>query len=83
MHYFPVNKTKKIKNFNPNLKEVKYQPDSDWKLVWSDELSEFHNNFFILLNLAVGGASAGRPNASTKFPQYMYIDWIRVYQKKD
>lgn len=49
----------------------------------SDELSEFHNNFFILLNLAVGGASAGRPDASTIFPKYMYVDWIRVYQKKD
>ncbi len=47
----------------------------------SDELSEFHEEFFILLNIAVGGAHAGRPDATTDFPQYMYIDWVRVYQR--
>lgn len=47
----------------------------------SDELSEFHQEFFILLNIAVGGAHAGRPDATTNFPQYMYIDWVRVYQR--
>ncbi len=47
----------------------------------SSELSEFHEEFFFLLNIAVGGAHAGRPDATTEFPQYMYIDWIRVYQK--
>jgi len=47
----------------------------------SSELSEFHEEFFLLLNIAVGGAHAGRPDATTDFPQYMYIDWVRVYQK--
>lgn len=47
----------------------------------SGELSEFHEEFFILLNIAVGGAHAGRPDATTDFPQYMYIDWVRVYQR--
>lgn len=47
----------------------------------SEELSEFHEEFFILLNVAVGGKWAGRPDDSTTFPQYMYVDWIRVYQK--
>lgn len=47
----------------------------------SGELSEFHEEFFILLNIAVGGAHAGRPDASTEFPQHMVIDWIRVYQE--
>lgn len=46
-----------------------------------DEFSEFHKDFFILLNIAVGGTWAGRPDETTKFPQYMYIDWVRVYQK--
>lgn len=46
-----------------------------------DELSEFHNEFFLLLNIAVGGTWAGRPDDSTPFPQYMYVDWIRVYQQ--
>lgn len=43
----------------------------------SNELSEFHEDFFILLNLAVD-----HPGAGSKFPQYMYVDWVRVYQKK-
>ncbi|MDJ0654445.1 MAG: glycoside hydrolase family 16 protein [Xanthomonadales bacterium] len=45
----------------------------------ADERSEFHQDFFILLNIAIGGS--GRPNDSTPFPQVMYVDWVRVYQK--
>ena len=46
----------------------------------AEELSEFHEDFFILLNVAVGGSFAGRPNDSSIFPQYMYADWVRVYE---
>lgn len=49
--------------------------------ITSEALSEFHKDFFILLNVAVGGAYAGRPDASSIFPQYMFVDWIRVYKK--
>lgn len=49
--------------------------------ITSEEMSEFHKEFFLLLNVAVGGSHAGRPDESTSFPQYMYVDWIRVYQK--
>lgn len=45
------------------------------------ELSEFQNNFFLILNVAVGGNWPGPPNASTQFPQTMQVDWIRVYQE--
>lgn len=51
--------------------------------ITTNELSEFHKDFFILLNIAVGGSHAGRPNANTRFPQYMYVDWVRVYKKKE
>lgn len=43
--------------------------------------SEFQKEFFILLNIAVGGTHAGYPDETTIFPQYMYTDWIRVYEK--
>ena len=43
--------------------------------------NEFHQPHFILLNLAVGGTHAGRPDATTRFPQSMYVDWVRVYQR--
>lgn len=45
------------------------------------EFEEFHEEFFILLNIAVGGKYAGRPDSSTRFPQRMYVDWVRVYQR--
>lgn len=45
------------------------------------ELSEFQNNFFIILNQAVGGSWPGNPTSSTVFPCYMYVDYVRVYQK--
>lgn len=41
----------------------------------------FDHPFYILLNLAVGGGFVGPPNASTVFPQTMFIDYIRVYEK--
>ena len=46
------------------------------------EFSMFHKEFFFLLNIAVGGTFAGRPDETSEFPEYMYVDWIRVYQKK-
>jgi beta-glucanase (GH16 family) len=49
--------------------------------ITAEELSEFHREFYILLNLAVGGTYAGRPDETTKFPQYMFVDWVRVYKK--
>lgn len=43
------------------------------------ELSEFQNNFFVILNIAVGGNWPGYPDATTEFPQTMQIDYVRVY----
>ena len=34
---------------------------------------------FLLLNLAVGGAWPGNPDATTVFPQRMLVDYVRVY----
>ncbi|MDP5082512.1 MAG: glycoside hydrolase family 16 protein [Winogradskyella sp.] len=49
--------------------------------ILAEDFEAFHKDFFIILNIAVGGSFAGRPNATTNFPQYMHIDWIRVYQQ--
>lgn len=40
----------------------------------------FDHPFFLLLNVAVGGSWPGNPDAKTKFPQKMYIDYVRVYR---
>jgi len=43
-------------------------------------LSAFQNKFFFLFNIAVGGDLPGSPNSSTQFPQYMFVDYVRVFQ---
>lgn len=43
--------------------------------------AEFYDDFFILLPITVGGADAGSPGHTTEFPQRMYVDWVRIYQK--
>ena len=40
----------------------------------------FDKPFFLLLNLAVGGAWLGNPDDTTEFPQELIVDWVRVYQ---
>jgi beta-glucanase (GH16 family) len=41
----------------------------------------FDHPFFLLLNVAVGGAWPGDPDASTTFPQQMVVDYVRVYRR--
>ena len=41
----------------------------------------FDHPFFIILNLAVGGRWPGYPDETTVFPQFLYVDYVRVYQK--
>ncbi len=45
-----------------------------------EALSEFRNEFFLIMNIAVGGNWPGSPNTSSKFPQKMAVDYIRVFQ---
>jgi len=49
--------------------------------ITNEDQSELHDNFFIILNCAVGGNWPGSPLKSTIFPQKMLVDWVRVYQK--
>ncbi|MBN1409872.1 MAG: glycoside hydrolase family 16 protein [Spirochaetales bacterium] len=50
------------------------------KNITSSEFSEFRQPAYILLNLAVGGNWPGYPTGSESYPQYMYVDRVRVYQ---
>lgn len=45
-----------------------------------DGYSVFRKPFFIILNLAVGGAWPGAPDNTTDWPKQMEVDWVRVYQ---
>lgn len=42
--------------------------------------NEFHNNFFLILNFAVGGNWPGFAVDNNAFPAKMRVDWVRVYQ---
>ena len=40
----------------------------------------FDNPFFFIMNIAVGGQWPGYPDATTEFPQFMAVDYVRVFQ---
>lgn len=46
------------------------------------ELSEFRQPFFFIFNVAVGGDWPGNPDDTSTFPQSMYVDYVRVFQKQ-
>lgn len=57
---------------NVPFKEVDITPE---------DLEEFHRDFFIIFNVAVGGDWPGSPDGTTSFPQQMIVDYIRVFQE--
>lgn len=51
--------------------------------ITSDGLSEFQNEFFMILNIAVGGIWPGNPDDTTLFPNWMIVDYIRYFQEAE
>ena len=47
-----------------------------------EDMKEFLRSFYLVLNVAVGGYWPGYPDATTAFPQSMYVDYVRVFSKK-
>jgi beta-glucanase (GH16 family) len=43
--------------------------------------AEFHKPFYIILNMAIGGNWPKNPDETTVFPDTMFVDYVRVYQK--
>jgi beta-glucanase (GH16 family) len=41
----------------------------------------FDHPFFMILNLAIDSSSDNAPNAQTKFPALLLVDYVRVYQR--
>ncbi|MDQ6812669.1 MAG: family 16 glycosylhydrolase [Bacteroidota bacterium] len=44
-------------------------------------INPFDADFFLIMNVAVGGSWPGNPDATSVFPQKMLVDYVRVYQK--
>ncbi len=40
----------------------------------------FNHDFFLILNVAVGGIFPGNPDGTAVFPQRMLVDYVRVYE---
>ena len=47
-----------------------------------DDMKEFLRSHYLILNLAVGGYWPGYPDETTAFPQSMYVDYVRVFEKE-
>jgi len=81
-------------DFSENFHEFELEWTSEnmiWKVdgksyhtlnITDDKYYAFHKEFFLLLNIAVGGEIAGYPDETSPLPQKMVVDWIKVYQKK-
>ncbi len=41
----------------------------------------FNQPFYFIFNVAVGGNLPGSPDANTRFPQHMIVDYVRVFQR--
>lgn len=42
----------------------------------------FDQDFYIIMNISVGGNWPGNPDDTTVFPQQMAVDYVRVYEKE-
>ncbi len=58
-----------------------YQTQNKWSSTGGEFPAPFDQPFHLILNVAVGGAWPGPPDAATVFPQKMEVDYVRVYQK--
>ncbi|HEX3045332.1 MAG TPA: glycoside hydrolase family 16 protein [Bacillota bacterium] len=64
-----------------------YFDDQLYQTRTPEELSDktrwaFDHPFFIILNVAVGGYWPGNPDETTRFPQQMLVDYVRVYERE-
>lgn len=65
---------------------LEWEPDSmrwyiDDQLIHATVNGIPHAPHYLILNTAVGGSWPGNPDATTVFPQYHDIDYVRVYQR--
>jgi beta-glucanase (GH16 family) len=60
---------------------VHYHTMNDWYTENQMYPAPFDQDFFMILNVAVGGNWPGNPDETTQFPQEMVVDYVRVYEK--
>jgi beta-glucanase (GH16 family) len=77
-HIYAVEWEPEVIRFYVDSNQYATFTSSDWAAggAW-----KFDHPFFRLLNVAVGGDWPGNPDANTKFPQNMLVDYVRVYTR--
>jgi beta-glucanase (GH16 family) len=70
-----------------HLYALEWDPDEirwyvDGALIHSTREGVPHAPHYLILNTAVGGSWPGNPDATTVFPQYHDVDYVRVYQRE-
>jgi beta-glucanase (GH16 family) len=78
-HIFAVDWTEDSLSFSVDGKEYQRVVKSD---IPAGAKWVFDHPFFVLLNVAVGGRWPGMPDATTRFPQELVVDYVRVYGVK-
>ncbi|MGM0523109.1 MAG: carbohydrate binding domain-containing protein [Bacillota bacterium] len=69
------------------VNDTLYQTLNNWNGKDSDEATKFSypapfdQDFYMILNLAVGGWYGGAPDAETVFPNQVKVDYVRAYEK--
>lgn len=59
-----------------------YHTQTKWRSESASYPAPFDQPFHLVLNLAVGGNWPGPPDAQTRFPQRLAVDYVRVYQRR-
>jgi len=60
-----------------------YATQTNWYTNNAPYPAPFNQRFHMILNVAVGGNWPGDPDNSTRFPQSMLVDYVRVYKKAE
>jgi beta-glucanase (GH16 family) len=59
-----------------------YYTKNDWFTSYKNSPypAPFDQKFYLLINMAIGGRWPGNPDETSVFPQYLYVDYVRIYQ---
>lgn len=60
-----------------------YYIANEWYSTNGEYPAPFDQEFFMILNLAVGGWYGGNPDETTQFPVQMEVDYVRVYRESE
>ncbi|SES01676.1 glycoside hydrolase family 16 protein [Salipaludibacillus aurantiacus] len=60
-----------------------YSTKTEWGTKYGEYPAPFDQEFFMILNLAVGGWYGGEPDETTEFPGRVEVEYVRVYEDAD